>query len=73
VGGQPEVLHDGHNALTFKSEDAVGLAAQIARAASDPALRCKLARTGQQTVLEKFELGRMVDEIEVFLHSITCG
>lgn len=69
VGGQVEMLSHGQNALTFKAEDSKTLASHIAAVAQDPALRIRLARAGQQMVLEKFTLKRMVDEIEQFLET----
>jgi glycosyltransferase involved in cell wall biosynthesis len=68
VGGQVEMLSADENALTFAAGDSAGLADQIARVLRDPALLPRLARAGQQLVLERFTLERMVDNIEVFLH-----
>lgn len=70
VGGQVEMLNDGENALTFKAEDVEALADHILRAIRDVPLRLKLARAGQQTVLKRFTLERMVDEIEKYLFNI---
>jgi glycogen(starch) synthase len=70
VGGQMEMLANGQNALTFKAEDAEGLADHITRVLDDPSLRLRLARAGQQTVLERFTLERMVDDIERYLMDI---
>jgi glycosyltransferase involved in cell wall biosynthesis len=70
VGGQTEMLFDGQNALTFKAEDFETLARHIAAVAENPALRVRLARAGQQLVLERFTLDRMVDEIEQFLQDV---
>jgi len=70
TGGTKEILEDGVNSLTFAPEDADGLACQIKRLAVDPDLRHRLSETGRQTVLEKFALTRMVDEIEAYLREI---
>jgi glycosyltransferase involved in cell wall biosynthesis len=70
VGGQMEMLNDGINSLTFKAEDANGLADQIARVIMDNSLMFDLADAGQKMVVEKFTLVRMVDEIEKFLMDI---
>jgi glycosyltransferase involved in cell wall biosynthesis len=67
TGGQVEMLTHRQNALTFKAEDASGLATQIELALIDPALRAQLAQAGQQTVLDRFTLDRMVDNIEGWL------
>jgi glycogen synthase len=70
TGGQVEMLAHRQNALTFTAEDAAGLAVQIELAMSDPALRAQLAQAGQQTVLDRFTLDRMVDNIENWLQGI---
>jgi glycosyltransferase involved in cell wall biosynthesis len=70
AGGQKEMLFDGENALTFQEEDAAGLAEGIVRALDDPAMRWRLAQAGQEMVLERFSLDRMVSELEAGLESI---
>ena len=70
IGGQVEMLAHQQNALTFKAEDAVGLAAQIELALMKPGLGAQLALAGQQTILERFTLDRMVDNIEAWLQGI---
>jgi glycosyltransferase involved in cell wall biosynthesis len=70
TGGQVEMFEPQQNALTFKAEDVTGLANQIERALNDSALRVRLARAGQQTVLNRFTLDRMVDNIESWLEGI---
>ncbi len=71
VGGQREMLEDGENALVFPPEDAPGLAKCILRLQDDPAMRMRLAESGRRTVLERFTLKRMVDEMESWLKEIT--
>lgn len=70
VGGQREMLEDGVNALVFPAEDAPQLAECIQRLRRDPALRSRLVQAGRRTVLNRFTLDRMVDEIEVWLEGI---
>ena len=70
VGGQVEMLQHQQNALTFKAGNATGLAGCIEQAMNDPDLRIRLAHAGQQTVLERFTLDRMVDEVESWLDGI---
>jgi glycogen synthase len=64
TGGTKEILEPGINGLTFAAGDADGLARQVARLASDPELCQRLATAGRQTVLERFTLQRMIDEVE---------
>jgi glycosyltransferase involved in cell wall biosynthesis len=70
VGGQTEMLQNNQNALTFQAGDARGLADQIEQILSDPTLLERLAQAGQRTVLERFTLDRMVNEIESWLEGI---
>ncbi len=71
VGGQVEMLANDQNSLTFKAEDAECLASHIARVSNDPLRRVQLATAGQQMVLERFTLNRMINEIEQFLIDVT--
>lgn len=70
VGGQPEMMRDGENALTFPPGDAASLAQRLARVADEPALVADLARAGRATVRERFRIERMIDEVERELVSI---
>lgn len=70
VGGQAEMLKDEVNALVFPPDDAEHLAQCILRLRENPELRSRLAAAGQQTVLERFTLQRMVDEFEAWLMEI---
>ena len=67
TGGTKEILMDGETGLTFAPEDADGLAEQVTRLILDPDLSGRLAQAGRQTVLEKFTLEKMVNEIEAYL------
>ena len=72
VGGQAEMLFDGQNSLTFTPQDAEALASQIIKAAGDPSLRYELAKAGQEMVLQRFTIERMVGDIEQFLLGIVA-
>ncbi|MCX6043829.1 MAG: glycosyltransferase family 4 protein [Chloroflexi bacterium] len=71
VGGQMEMLVHHQNALTFRAEDAAGLAEQLLEAWQNPAQRQQLAQAGQQMVLERFTLKRMVNDLEAYLLNIS--
>lgn len=70
VGGQVEMFSSGQNALTYQAEDVNCLADHIVRVLENPMLLTQLAQAGQQLVLEKFTLKRMIDDIENWLESI---
>ncbi len=70
VGGQTEMLDHGRNALTFAAEDAERLAGHITAMIGAPADMRRLARAGQEMVLEQFTLERMVVDIERYLGGI---
>ncbi len=64
VGGMPEILVDGVNGLVFPSGNAQELARCIERLTGDEALRRQLAKAGRKMVEERFDIQRMVDEME---------
>lgn len=70
TGGSAEILIDNENALTFSSGDASGLAAQIARLIEFPELGQQLAYRGRRQAKEKFDIQRMVNEVEAFLQGL---
>jgi glycosyltransferase involved in cell wall biosynthesis len=69
-GGTTEILIDGENGLLFTPGDHEDLARKIARLVEDPKLRTQLAIAGQQTVIERFTMTRMMDEIENYLQDV---
>jgi glycosyltransferase involved in cell wall biosynthesis len=69
-GGTSEILIDGENGLFFAPGDADDLAKKILNLANDSDLRERLARAGQQMVIEKFVGTRMIDEIESYLQQV---
>jgi glycosyltransferase involved in cell wall biosynthesis len=73
TGGTKEILRDGETGFTFAPEDADGLVEQVTRLMKDPALRCRLAEAGRQTVMENFTLDKMVNEIEAYLMGCFVG
>jgi glycogen(starch) synthase len=67
TGGTKEMLVEGETGLTFTPEDVDGLADQVYRLITNPDMSARLAQAGRQTVLEKFTLHRMVEEIDTYL------
>lgn len=70
VGGAAEILTDGENALTFSPDDPTGLASQLKRLIESPALRERLAKAARQTAVDKFDIRRMIAEIESYLQNV---
>jgi glycogen(starch) synthase len=70
VGGQGEMLERGVNALVFPPEDSTALSECILQVRQDPTQRAQLAEAGRRTVLERFTLERMIDELEAWLEEI---
>jgi len=70
TGGTLEILTDGKNGLLFAPNDAEDLAQKIAYLAADSDLRRRLALAGQQTVVERFTMTKMMDEIEDYLQEV---
>jgi glycosyltransferase involved in cell wall biosynthesis len=70
TGGTPELVVSGENSLGFAGGDAQALAEQIAYLVGSPEVAGHLAERGYETVLKKFTLTRMFDEIETCLEGI---
>jgi glycosyltransferase involved in cell wall biosynthesis len=66
TGGSGEAVKDNMNGLAFEVGNADDLAHQIERLLTEPELLQRLARAGQQTAITRFNLTRMVDELEQF-------
>lgn len=66
-GGTKETIVHGHNGLLFQASHAQDLAAQITALLTAPQLRAKLAEQGVNTAVERFDIARMIDEVEEYL------
>ncbi len=64
VGGVPEVVADGESGYLVPPADPGAMASAIARLTSDPALRTGFGERARQIAGSKFQLGRMIEEIE---------
>jgi glycogen synthase len=72
TGGTPEIVLDGENGLLFTPGNPEDLAQKIGRLVDDLELRRKLAKAGKQTIIERFTITRMMDEMESFLQDVAC-
>jgi glycosyltransferase involved in cell wall biosynthesis len=70
VGGTKEVLKESENCLLFPPENHERLVEQIARLVKDRDLYSRLSVAGKNTVIEKYNLSRTLDEIEEDLEKI---
>lgn len=71
-GGIPEVIESGANGLLCDEKDPAGVADALFRLTDSPKLYSDIARSGSQTVREKFSAQRRIAEIED-LYIEACG
>ena len=67
VGAIPEIIDDHKNGLLTKPKDPAGLADKIKEVLENDRLKNELGIQAHQTVLFKFELDKMVGQIEELL------
>ena len=70
VGGLPDVLEEGRNALTFGFGDWQALAAQLERLMDDPQLRREMADYSRQFVAQRFSLESISSQLEEIYASL---
>lgn len=70
VGGLPDVLEEGRNALTFDFGDWQGLATQLERLITDSALRKEMAAYSRQFVAQRFSLESINQQLEEIYTSL---
>jgi glycosyltransferase involved in cell wall biosynthesis len=70
AGGTPEMIEHGVDGLLFAPGDSAALADHIRSVAADPHLRQRLSTMARHTAEARFQIGRMVDEIEAFLEGV---
>lgn len=66
-GGTAETIVHGENGLLFQPGDAADLARQIRRLLEEPSLLRSLAQQGRKTAEERFDIRRMVANLEAYL------
>jgi glycogen(starch) synthase len=69
-GGTPEMIEDGINGLLFDPGNSVQLANHLQVIAMSREKRQRLATAARQTAEMRFQLSRMVGEIETFLKAV---
>jgi glycosyltransferase involved in cell wall biosynthesis len=73
TGGTPEIIVDGENGWLFIPNDPDDLAKKLARLVDDPASCNQIRCAGRQTVLERFTMTRMMDEVESYLQEVVSA
>lgn len=66
-GGTAETIVHGENGLLFQPGDASDLAKQVRRLLDEPPLLRKLAEGGRKTAEERFDIHKMVANLEAYL------
>ncbi len=56
----------------YPAGNAVALANEIEVALNDPVLRARLARAGQELILQRFTLQRMAADFEAWVNDLTA-
>ena len=69
-GGTAETIVHGKNGLLFRPGDATDLAVQVKQLLDNPSLRQSLAKNGRRTAEERFNINRMVSELEAYLGKV---
>lgn len=69
-GGPAEIITNNENGVLFSRGDADDLAAKTALVISNDHLFSHIAEAGPQLVMKRFNLNRMIDDIESFLYQI---
>jgi glycosyltransferase involved in cell wall biosynthesis len=67
IGGTPEIILDGENGMLFMPNDPEELVNKIACLVNDPELHDRMGYAARQTILERFTMTKMMDEIENYL------
>ena len=66
-GGTAETISHGENGLLFAPGDANDLAQKIRLLLDNPTLRQALAEGGKRTAIDRFDINKMVSELEAYL------
>ena len=70
VGGVPDVVRDGVDGFLVDVGDVDALAERLARLANDPELRRTMGESGRARVLERYAVGRLVDDIDLLYREL---
>jgi glycosyltransferase involved in cell wall biosynthesis len=70
VGGVRDVVEHDRTGLLVPAADVEAIAAALRQLATEPALRARLAREGRRTVLPRYSVPRLVDDVDSLYRSL---
>jgi glycosyltransferase involved in cell wall biosynthesis len=70
VGGVPDVVRDGEDGLLAEPGAIDELSEHLIRLARDPALRERMGASGRERVVVRYNVGRLVDEMDTLYRSL---
>jgi len=70
MGGNGELVEEGHNGFLFENENITQLRQLLTRLVTDPALRHSMGAQGKITALEKFSIENTLDRHEVLFRQL---
>jgi glycosyltransferase involved in cell wall biosynthesis len=73
VGSVPDVVSDGDDGFLVEVGDVEGLAASLERLARDESLRNRFGDAGRARVLERYDVGRLVDDVDALYRELLGG
>ncbi len=73
VGGNAEIVRDGVTGLLVPAQDSQALANALSRLLRDPELAKRLAKDGQQYVIDNFSFERLVREVDGMYSELLRG
>ena len=73
TGGTPEIIMDGENGFLFMPNDPDDLANKVAHLVENPESLNQIGYAGKQTILERFTMTKMMDEIESYLQEVALA
>ena len=70
MGGVPDVVRDGEDGLLAEPDSIGDLSAALARFAANPALRERMGASGQERVLGRYQLDRLIEQTDALYRSL---
>ena len=70
TGGTAETIVHGENGLLFEAGNPFALVEHMKRLLDDVSLRRSLAEKGRRTAEQRFDINKMVDELEAYLNKV---